>query len=201
MRDYRTSSHMLQARYNAARRRVRSVPRVVLNPVRMQAVAQRNVRQDVHVTWALSVSTPRVQVVQRHELHVLGDVESAMHAPRVPSSAIPVVAPVASNHLHTHVMTDVITNRVDREVVNTRAESRVTHVERVVQRTSSMPAQPAPEGAAWPASSPRRYTPSVAAPAAAIAAPSAAELATITNHVLTAIDRRLIAHNERLGRA
>jgi hypothetical protein len=86
----------------------------------------------------------------------------------------------------------------DLTLITTRTEARVRVVDRVLSRpvASAQPhnatPRPAPPVDPFRTAHVRTTGPS--------AAPSPAELNVITDHVLTAIDRRLIAHNERFGR-
>jgi hypothetical protein len=86
----------------------------------------------------------------------------------------------------------------DLTLITTRTEARIRVVDRVLSR---------PVASAEPANAASRPAPPVdpfhtahVRPAGPPVAPSPAELNVITDHVLTAIDRRLIAHNERFGR-
>jgi hypothetical protein len=86
-----------------------------------------------------------------------------------------------------------------RHVLAVRHEARVPGVDRVVSRPSGAEtARMAAVGSAEQAEPAR--TPWPAAQTAVPSGPSPADLATITNHVLTAIDHRLVSYRERLGR-
>jgi hypothetical protein len=200
MRDYLARSGALLARYQRAPRRVRDVARVhIASAPLAQTKRTLHVRRDVHVSFALSVTSSRQSVAHRHV-----SVENPRHLARGRAPAITMVTqcgtvPAADTSSarvgHDHALQRVETRRIDP-----RTEERVRAVDRVVPHSAAARSSASVVEDGWPVpSAPRPRVESMATPAMRTQ-PTPAELDTITNHVLTAIDHRLIAHNERLGR-
>lgn len=203
MRDHRAVSRALVARYTRTPRRVRTIERVltVVRGLRGTfGVQHHHVRPRTHLT---------VNVALRQNLHSIP--VSVAAADRLTGELAPVVSKTIRireapdrprRHPMTNVTTDVSGSAAghlrDVTLTTTRREERVSVVSRVIPRPAT--------AVETQAESQRRmspfYPPQLAssAPQQVAAGPNPAELATITNHVLSAIDHRLIAHNERLGR-
>jgi hypothetical protein len=200
MRDHRARSAALFARYRRTPRRVQDVARVNVAAARgARTNGAWHVHRDMHVSFALSLTPPRQSVVHRHR-----DIENARY---------PVNGRAPSITLVTHGWTvrsadtpgagirhDIALQRVETRLVNARTEERVRAVDRVVPHAmAGRSSSPVVEDRWHAPSAPRpRFEP--IAPQATRVQPTPAELDAITDHVLTAIDHRLIAHNERLGR-
>jgi len=91
----------------------------------------------------------------------------------------------------------ITTRRREHTAATTRKEMRVADVTRVLPKAVTA----APDsGEIAMARTPLRPAPVAQRSAAVSLAPTPTDLATITNQVLTEIDRRLIAHHERRGR-
>jgi hypothetical protein len=205
MRDHRSASRAILARYARTPRRLRAADRIVAalagSPRPGAAVhTHTHTRAQLAITLALHRHldpAPPAGAVTGGRMSERRSQAATIVAPRSPTpprrqrqavSASPPkpISPTVAKHLR------------DLTLTTTRTEARVRVVEKVLPRSaasadpSGVAARPAVPLDPLPTRHVRAATPS--------AAPSPEELNTITNHVLTAIDRRLIAHNERLGR-
>jgi hypothetical protein len=205
MRDHQAQSAAIRARYRAARRRVAGVVQVIAVPrlaVQRQTVAlishtggsQINVAAHIHLSATHTALRCRPHDAPRtpgppqvHRSVDRGGHPSAARQRFEVAAAASVFEPAAMR------------GRAQRRSVDAmRAEQPVHDIERVVPHSTLQPAvASASEG--WSAATPARDRAHTSR-SETRPLPSAAELDTITTHVLTAIDRRLIAHNERLGR-
>jgi hypothetical protein len=200
MRDHRARSEALLARYQRAPRRVLDVARVNIAVAHgVQANNTLYVHRDMHVSFAVSLTSPRQSVVHRHV-----NIENPRHLLRGRAAAITLVTQCgtgrAAHTPSTGIRDDLALQRVETRRVDSRTEDRVRAVDRVVPDSAAARSSAPVVEDEWPApSAPRPRVESMATPAVRTQ-PTPAELDAITNHVLTTIDHRLIAHNERLGR-
>jgi hypothetical protein len=197
MRDYRAHALALQVRLRPARRAVPDVARVHLAPRdRVAPTTQVAVSRWAPVTIAVSFSATRAHTVNsqfhQHRQHAT-TVTTVHHAAVRTSRTVLERTRQWAEGRHT------TSPRTEREVVSVRREARVPGVERVVPRSAPTPP---PESSSLPAvtESARPFPGRPVVGERPTTGPSPAELATITDHVLSAIDHRLIAYNERLGR-
>lgn len=200
MRDHRARSEALLARYQRAPRRVRDVARVNLAAAhRGRTNSALHVHRAMHLSFALSLTSPRLAEVHRH-----WNIENPRHLVRGRAPAITLVTqggtvPSADTR-STGMRHDIAVQRVETRRLDSRTEERVRAVDRVVpQAAAGRSSAPVVEDGWHAQSTPRPRSESIATPAIRTH-PTPAELDAITDHVLTAIDHRLIAHNERLGR-
>jgi hypothetical protein len=191
---------------------MRTLDRAVRWPLIVRPAAGRRARLDVYAHAALTViNTNRAAAAGRPDSAPTPvDAAIARSQPRPAptrhrqtSSVLPADAALrfdrrarGSGRGQRAVRTTEALPQRRREVERIRVVERVvTHAASVASAAADGPsatvAAPAPAASGWPA---RGRT----SPEAERIEP--AQLATITDHVLTAIDRRLIAYGERLGR-
>ncbi len=204
MRDHRAACRAILARHTRTTRRLRAAERVVAALAgRRRPAGALHTPTQIHTHLALTVAlsrhlhpapstggatgTPASQRAARTVTTVATRPAPRLHRQRAVSApGRNAVSRVAATHLR------------DLTVTTTRTEARVRVVDRVLSRPAAS-AEPSPAGR--PAAGPvDPFHAAPVRPATPPSAPSPAELTAITNHVLTAIDQRLIAHNERRGR-
>jgi hypothetical protein len=201
MRDHRTRSEQFRARFRPARRQVRPVGLVFLIPrsAVVTATGRGSRTVQAHLSFALSFAAPHLQTPARHRAPTVREQPQAAPGPIPTHRAVLPAARVIA--MRDAPAGPASVARLSTVSVVARHETRIARVERVVTRTSAAPA--ATPGAGRPSSAPD-WPPAAATRQPAVtttpSGPTPAELSVITNHVLTAIDHRLIAHNERLGR-
>ncbi len=227
MRDHRAISSRLRARWMRAHRPMRGVDRVCVTPPAPRFTSVRHVHSHTHIAFASALNHTHIAFASALN-HTNVAFLTALHAHRTLHTTVhaPVAGPTFADIEHTTggrgsrppapdrragllvgpppivttVHRVVATELRERTIVPARQETRVSRVACVVPKAAATRGRPTdeverpvtarPAPAAW-APQPMTTPPLAATPT---------QLATITDHVLTAIDRRLIAHNERLGR-
>lgn len=217
MRDYRGNSAALRARYRHVPVRLPDVRRVLLTSRPRDRTVLDRILVARPLTVAVTVDASRTE--HRHEHRREQRVAAPMRTERAPQQPVQPAtqttgAPVHRTQVPGTAAAASVAAAVERAASSTtsvaataaasgRHEARLATVEQVLAR----PAASAADGTA-PATPLLRspYTaiaapdrPSSSSPSSATA-PTSAELAVITNSVMSAIDQRLIAHAERLGR-
>jgi hypothetical protein len=211
MRDHRTRSAALQARFSAIRQRVPEVRRVLLLRRAVPARPVPGVDRAVHLAFVVSISAPRIAMHLRAEAGPAPAAAQRAGAPAeaggpastaTPGRVVRVVT--AYQRAQSEASPErTVQARTAARVEAPRRSARVVDVQRVVvprARTMDHEAGPAVATASapeWPPPRPTLAERGTGAPYA----PGPAELASITDSVMTAIDQRLIAYGERLGRA
>lgn len=196
MRDFRGAAERHRARFALGRRTVPPVVRVLL-----AGRAPGVLRTDAHTVLSLRLHlAPLVSGAVRGPAGGPGPAGAVLRtvmARLVDSPAVPVAGlPAADREVVTATRRiDLVRTRDEHRL--TRTEQRIPQVIRVVTRT--MAAGPGPDTPAAVAGASR---PAAPAPASApgVVAPAPLDLGRITDHVLTAMDDRLTAYAERLGR-
>jgi hypothetical protein len=204
MRDHHAFGARLRARWMRAARPLRGVDRVfAASAARVTSV--RRSHTQTRVAFATVVNAPR-------DLHtivpapVAGATRTVIHGNVRGDGRTRPPASDRGHEMHTFRPKFIVVQRVlaserrETTVVCGRQETRVAGIACVVPKPAPArgPADEVvrPVAARTPPSVPWAAPP----PISPLAGPTPRELAAITDHVLTAIDRRLIAHNERLGR-
>ncbi|SEB02471.1 MULTISPECIES: hypothetical protein [unclassified Mycobacterium] len=201
MRDHRAAARVLRRRHMHVAGRLRAVERIFALCGRMSPTVNMHAHQHVsgHVTVALTAV--------RHSHISPVAVVNVSRPPATPAVRVSEVQQGRARQLHllvTRIARTEISNAATGEqrrlaIVTTRRETRVPSVACVVPKAAvSPPESRADDRTRWPATQDEALP--ILRPQPQVTGPTPGELATITNHVLTAIDRRLIAHNERLGR-
>lgn len=213
MREHRSRTAAARARFAPVRASVRPVRQVLRAAIAPRVTRFDRHTQHLHLTVApalsLHAAAPRPVVVA--PTRPMATYTSVLR-PMVPRAEAPMPS--------TRVL-PTMTAAADQALAvlrPSRSEDRVATVPRVVAHSttanSAAAAVAAPSAApdsmpaAWSASAATPAIPSSWPPASGNSTPVAASTATtapiditsITNQVMTAIDRRLIAHAERLGR-
>lgn len=206
MRDHRARAAVLMARHRRRVRPLRALDRVVRWPLTVRPTG-RYARLDVYAHAALTVTGADAARPHRRRAANLVPVNAALAgvpapaAPAAPHWAPPIAAAAGHRFNRQQIQATLrqFTVRANEFVApaRPRAVEHIRVVEREVAHVASATATHTGEAtradarSAWPA--PPRMTPSPQAI-------EPAQLAAITDHVLTAIDRRLVAYGERLGR-
>jgi hypothetical protein len=151
---------------------------------------------------AVVAGGPRLtQIIVGHDASAAGDTSTTKIVgaarPRAVLNHVRAVPPAAAPTMVARAHTTPSTEHREHTVTTARHEVRVPEVARMVPKAPTMTT----EGADI-VGTPRQFVqpPARRAAAAQPLAPTPGDLATITNRVLTEIDRRLIANHERRGR-
>jgi hypothetical protein len=203
MRDHHAVADALRKRHIRRAGRLPAVNRIFLFMAARPLASVRNFHRHIHAHVAVTVPVTRhnrisASTVLRIATFAAGDIRRGRPVPTSESPAGPRrmasadIVPAVSRRAISPIQAELTT-------VASRRETVVSRVALVV---------PKPTAPEIPDDEPKTHWPPTRlgdqSPLRPLEAPSAgptpAELATITNHVLTAIDSRLIAHNERMGR-
>jgi hypothetical protein len=202
MRDHCAIERALRKRHLRSVGRLRAVQRIFVSAATPRLAAIHQTHKHIHGHVAVTIPVTRQHSFAHR--HIMRTVHSA---PVIVSSVSPVPISEAPAHPQRDWSVRAVPAAVQRAVappqreltvITTRHETRVTGVECVVPKNSPAHAPLEHRQTQRPPTAFVDATPPH--PQSSQGAPSPAELATITNHVLTAIDQRLIARNERLGR-
>lgn len=202
MRDHRAFARALCRRHIRSVGRQRAVQRIHALLAAARAGAVHHAHTHIHAHVGVTIPTTRLYSVTHRS--TIGSTRTASVDIRRVRLAPPSGRPAEPTWNRLGRKADATTGREPVStrrapgVVATRQEIRVSSVACVVPK--SPPAQPAIADEHTSAPPVRFADETAPRPRFAAATPSPAELTTITNHVLSAIDQRLIARNERLGR-
>lgn len=201
MRDYRVASRALVARHTRVPRPARGAERILAalaGPRRIASAVHAHTHTHLAISLALtrhfhrtpmSTGGTALRASPRRAAVRTTTLDRAV-TPRLGRRAAPARVPVAVSPV-------AATHSRDLTVLTARTETRVRAVDRVLSHPGAGAEASPPAQRAAPVDP---FRAAHARNAASPAPPSPAELNTITDYVLKAIDHRLIAHNERLGR-
>jgi|SRR5215467_2917073 len=194
MRDYRRRSKALQARFRRVHRRVPGIRRELAVP---RVVIQQHTSIGLNVALTAHHSEANTS---HHRQRLLVVTRGRPSEVSLVVQGQPAVTTVLSRLLERHTVRSARSGGVVSGVATNvvRSEARVRIVERVVAQplsaggpqTGTTTSPPPPEPQAWVSTPRPAHVTSTATP----------DIAAITNHVMRAIDQRLVAYNERLGR-